>query len=318
MKQLFSRINILWLLIVLVAFALIQSAVAVGIITPLYQITLTTILLNIIYASGLNLVLGVAGQFSLGHAGFIAIGAYAAAIVNERIPGYAGLFIGMVSGCLLALMVALIVGIPTLRLKGDYLAIATLGVAEIIRVIIVNIESITHGASGITVFSTIGTWQLVFIFTVLSVIITLNYVNSSHGRATKAVNVDEIAAESMGIQTTRYKIYAFVIGAMTAAIGGALHAHVFGILQPQDFGFNKSIDVLIIVVFGGIGSFTGTICAAIVLGVLNMLLQDYSSVRMIIYALALILIMIFRPEGLLGRHELKLSHFIKFRQGKEA
>lgn len=307
--------NIVWIVFTILFYLFLNLLVQIGIINFYYESTFIQIMINIIYALGLNLIMGVAGQFSLGHAGFIAIGAYSGALISQKIDTLAGLFIGMGVGVVLSILVALLVGIPTLRLKGDYLAIATLGIAEIIRVLINNMTSITNGAAGISGIPLMTTWTIVYIMLVLTTILILNYVYSSAGRATLSIFQDEIAAESMGINVTRYKIYAFIIGAATASIGGTLSASYLGFISPSDFSFVKSIDILIIVVFGGIGSFTGSIAAAILLGVMNTLLQDFGQLRVIIYAVALICIMIFRPGGLMGTKEIKLGTLVMNRLG---
>ncbi|MBR7927764.1 branched-chain amino acid ABC transporter permease [Aerococcaceae bacterium zg-ZUI334] len=303
--------NIVWILAAIAGFIILNTLVDMGVINKFYQITLVRIMINIIFAVGLNLVLGVAGQFSLGHAGFIAIGGYAGAIFSKAYENsLQGMFIGMAVGVAISILLALIVGIPTLRLKGDYLAIATLGVAEIVRVFINNMKEITNGAAGISGIPIVSTWQMIYVFLVITTIFVLNYVYSSAGRATMAIQQDEIAAEAMGVNVTKYKVIAFVIGAITASIAGTLNANYIGIVTPGDYTFNKSIDVLIIVVFGGIGSFTGSFVAAILLGLLNVVLQDYGQLRMIIYGVAVILIMIFRPGGLLGTSELRLGSLV--------
>ncbi len=180
--------------------------------------------------------------------------------------------------------------IPTLRLKGDYLAIATLGVAEIIRILLVNLRGLTNGPAGIFGLPQFSNWQIVFLFAVLSILVVSNFIHSGPGRATLAIREDEIAAESMGVNTTKYKVIAFVMGAVMASIAGTLYASYQQSVFPRDYGFMKSIDVLIIVVFGGLGSTTGAVVSAVVLGILNMYLQGFSDLRMIIYALALIII----------------------------
>ncbi len=305
------KINILWLLLLLAGYGLISVLVSVGVLNLFYVQILQQIGINIILAVGLNLIVGFSGQFSLGHAGFMAIGAYAAAIIGSKSPTYGAFFGAMLIGALLSGAVALLVGIPTLRLKGDYLAVATLGVSEIIRIFIINGGSITNGAAGILGIPNFTTWQMVYFFVVITTIATLNFLRSPIGRSTLSVREDEIAAESVGVNTTKIKIIAFVFGAITASIAGSLQAGFIGSVVPKDYTFINSINVLIIVVFGGLGSITGAIVSAIVLGILNMLLQDVASVRMIIYALALVLVMIFRPGGLLGTWELSLSRFFK-------
>lgn len=305
------KVNILWLLLLLAGYSLISVLVSVGVLNLFYVQILQQIGINIILAVGLNLIVGFSGQFSLGHAGFMAIGAYAAAIIGSKSPTYGAFFGAMLVGALLSGAVALLVGIPTLRLKGDYLTVATLGVSEIIRIFIINGGSLTNGAAGILGIPNFTTWQMVYFFVVITTIATLNFLRSPIGRSTLSVREDEIAAESVGVNTTKIKIIAFVFGAITASIAGSLQAGFIGSVVPKDYTFINSINVLIIVVFGGFGSITGAIVSAIVLGILNMLLQDVASVRMIIYALALVLVMIFRPGGLLGTWELSLSRFFK-------
>ncbi|HHA7854875.1 TPA: branched-chain amino acid ABC transporter permease [Streptococcus pneumoniae] len=305
------KVNILWLLLLLAGYSLISVLVSVGVLNLFYVQILQQIGINIILAVGLNLIVGFSGQFSLGHAGFMAIGAYAAAIIGSKLPTYGAFFGAMLVGALLSGAVALLVGIPTLRLKGDYLAVATLGVSEIIRIFIINGGSLTNGAAGILGIPNFTTWQMVYFFVVITTIATLNFLRSPIGRSTLSVREDEIAAESVGVNTTKIKIIAFVFGVITASIAGSLQAGFIGSVVPKDYTFINSINVLIIVVFGGLGSITGAIVSAIVLGILNMLLQDVASVRMIIYALALVLVMIFRPGGLLGTWELSLSRFFK-------
>ena len=305
------KVNILWLLLLLAGYGLISILVSVGVLNLFYVQILQQIGINIILAVGLNLIVGFSGQFSLGHAGFMAIGAYAAAIIGSKSPTYGAFFGAMLVGALLSGAIALLVGIPTLRLKGDYLAVATLGVSEIIRIFIINGGSLTNGAAGILGIPNFTTWQMVYFFVIITTIATLNFLRSPIGRSTLSVREDEIAAESVGVNTTKIKIIAFVFGAITASIAGSLQAGFIGSVVPKDYTFINSINVLIIVVFGGLGSITGAIVSAIVLGILNMLLQDVASVRMIIYALALVLVMIFRPGGLLGTWELSLSRFFK-------
>lgn len=305
------KVNILWFVLLLAGYGLIALLVSAGVLNDFYLQILQQIGINIILAVGLNLIVGFSGQFSLGHAGFMAIGAYAAAIIGSKSATYPAFFAAMVLGALIAGTVALIVGIPTLRLKGDYLAIATLGVSEIIRILIINGGDLTNGAAGILGIPAFTNWQMVYFFVVITTILTINFLRSPIGRATLSVREDEIAAESVGVNTTKIKVVAFVFGAITASIAGSLQAGFIGSVVPKDYTFINSINVLIIVVFGGLGSMTGTIVAAILLGILNMVLQNVASIRMIIYSLALILVMIFRPGGLLGTWELSLSHFFK-------
>lgn len=304
-----------WFALIAVAFLVLNLLVSAGVL-GLYQIQiLMGIGISMIMAMGTNLVLGFSGQFSLGQAGFMAIGAYATAIMTNSNPTYAGFYISMLVGALIAGVIAVLVGFPTLRLKGDYLAIATLGVSEIIRIAIVNGGELTNGAAGLTGILPYTSWPVVFIFVVLIAILIMNFLRSSIGRQVISVREDEIAAESMGVNTTKIKVITFAFAAMTAAIAGSLYVGYIGTVAPKDFTIMRSIDYLIIAVLGGLGSMTGTIVAAIVLGILNMYLQNVAELRMIVYSLALILVMVFRPGGLLGTKELILSKFFQKNKG---
>lgn len=275
--------------------------------------------INIVLAVSLNLIIGFGGQFSLGHAGFMAIGAYATAIITSKSSSFGSFVLSMIVGMVLSGIIALVVGIPTLRLKGDYLAIATLGVSEIIRILIINFSDLTNGPSGIFGLTQYSNWQIIFVVMVLTIVFISNYMNSSYGRWTLSVREDEIAAEAMGVNTTRFKVLAFVIGGVFASVGGSLYASYQQSVFPSDFTFMKSIDILIIIVFGGIGSTTGAIVSAVVLGFINMYLQELGSLRMIFYALAIILIMIFKPSGLLGSKELSMKKlFQRFNKGGDS
>ncbi|MBF0778621.1 branched-chain amino acid ABC transporter permease [Streptococcus cuniculi] len=305
------KVNAIWLLVLLAGFGVIQGLVAVGVLNFYYIQIVQQIGINIIMAVGLNLIVGFSGQFSLGHAGFMAIGAYSVGVLGKMMPSYGGFAVSLLVGMVLAGGFALLVGLPTLRLKGDYLAIATLGVAEIIRIFIINGGKLTNGAAGVMGIPLFSNWQLVYAFVVITTIFTVNFLRSPMGRTVISVREDEIAAESVGVNPTKMKVIAFVFGAMTAAIAGGLHAGYVGTIVPKDFSFMTSVNILIIIVLGGLGSITGTFVAAIVLGVLNVYLKSYASVSMIIYSLALILLMIFRPGGLLGTKELSFARFFK-------
>ena len=300
-----------WLALVLLVFGILSALINSGMIGIYYVQILMGIGISIIMALGTNLVLGFSGQFSLGQAGFMAIGAYATAIMTKSNPTYGGFYVSIIIGCVVAALVALVVGVPTLRLKGDYLAIATLGVSEIIRIAIINGGDFTNGAAGLTGILPFTNWSLVFFFVVGIAILLLNFLRSSFGRQVIAVRENEIAAESMGVNTTQVKVTVFVLAAILSSIAGSLYVGYIGTVVPKDFTIMRSIDYLIIAVLGGLGSMTGTILAAIVLGFLNMFLQNVSELRMIIYSLALILVMVFRPGGLLGTWELTFSSFFK-------
>ncbi|MGJ3192991.1 branched-chain amino acid ABC transporter permease [Peribacillus frigoritolerans] len=284
----------------LIFFAVVQVLIGGGSLNPFYQNTLMFIGINIILAASLHLIIGITGQFSIGHAGFLAVGAYASAVMTMKLemPFYAGLIVGGLASAL----AGLIIGIPSLRLKGDYLAIATLGFGEIVRIMLLNIDYV-GGASGMQV-SHLTTWPWVFASVIVTIIVIRNFTSSTHGRACISIREDETAADSMGINTTYYKVVAFAIGAFFAGIAGGLYAHNFYIIQPSNFGFLKSFDILILVVLGGLGSLSGAVLAAILLTVVTTFLQDYPETRMIIYSLVLIVMMLYRPQGLMGTKEI--------------
>lgn len=309
-----TKKNIIILVAILSAFAVVQALITAGIIDSFYEITIATICINIILAVSLNLVTGFTGQFSLGHAGFMSIGAYVCALINMEMNSTAGLIIGIFAGALAAAIVGIIIGIPTLRLKGDYLAIATLGMAEIIRVVFLNME-ITNGAAGLNGIPRYTNWLWLFLFTAATIILINNFVKSSQGRACISIREDEIAAEAMGINTTKYKVMAFALGAFFAGVAGALYSSYFYFIKPNTFGFMKSIDILVIVVLGGMGSITGSVIAAVLLAILTTFLQSFTEVRMIVYALLLVVIMLFRPQGLLGTKE--INDLFKFNKKGE-
>jgi branched-chain amino acid transport system permease protein len=260
----------------------------------------------IILATSLNLINGHTGQFSLGHAGFMAVGGYFSAWVSLEIgatPGAAWTLwyfpVSLVAGGLLAAFVGLLVGIPSLRLRGDYLAIVTLGFGEIIRVVVQNTQAVgaASGLKGIPKLTTLG-WT--FGFASITVYAISALVNSTYGRAFIAVHDDEIAAESNGIDTTRTKVTAFVTGAFFAGIAGGLYAHHKQFLSPTGFDWVKSIDIVVMVILGGMGRTVGVICAAILLTLMPEFLRDFSEYRMILYALLIILLMLWCPGGLIS------------------
>lgn len=305
----------LGILLLLVAFwGIVEFMLKTGILNPFYELNLILIGINIILAVSLNLINGFNGQFSIGHAGFMAVGAYGAAIITlkAQLP----FAMALLFGALLAGIFGLLVGLPTLRLRGDYLAIATLGFGEIIRGLIVNIDYI-GGAYGLSGIPKLANWTWIFWLTVLTVIVIANFVNSTHGRATVSIRENEIAAEAMGINATKYKVMAFVIGSIFAGLAGGLHAHFFYTIQPNTFNFLKSFDILVMVVLGGQGSITGSIIAAISLTILSASLQSLAALRLVIYALLLIIIMLFRPQGVMGTKEFSFNMFKKKSKDKE-
>ncbi|MDK2888032.1 MAG: branched-chain amino acid transport system permease protein [Thermoanaerobacter sp.] len=251
----------------------------------------------IIAALGLNLITGVCGQLTFGHAAFLSIGAYTAAILTRdfHMPFLASLILGG----LMAALFGVLLGIPVLKLTGDYLGIATLGFGEIVRVAFTNMK-ITGGAIGLAAIPRASNLINVTVFVILAVVAMVLLENSRFGRALRAIREDEIAAEAMGINTMWYKIQAFGIGCFLAGIGGGFYAHLLQYLNPNDFGFLKSFEILNFVVLGGLGSIPGTIIGTTVLTLAPEFLRFVQEYRMMIYGLLLVLMMIFRPNGLLG------------------
>lgn len=288
--------NIVEILVFVAIYAVIKLLIAVDVITPFYETIVLKICLDIILALGLNLITGITGQFSLGHAGFMALGAYSSAFMVIRTGGTLLTVIpAVLLGGAIAGLVGLLIGIPTLRLKGDYLAIATLGLGEIIRIVIQNVDQeILGGAAGLSGIPLYTSFEFVFIAMMIAYFVIMNLLRSSYGRACISVREDEIAAESMGVNITKAKILAFVVGTFFAGIAGALYPGYVGIIQPKDFGFMKSIDILMIVVLGGLGNMKGTIVAAIALNIVSFALQGFADIRMIIYAILLVSIMLIK------------------------
>jgi branched-chain amino acid transport system permease protein len=263
-------------------------------------------------AVSLNLINGFTGQFSIGHAGFMAVGAYSSAYFTvyygERLAmslgggalaSFVEFGLATIIGALAAALAGLIVGVPSLRLKGDYLAIVTLGFGQIIVVFLNNIEAIgaARGFSGIPI---VKSFFWIYLVAVATIVIVHNMVKSAFGRALISIREDELAAEAMGVNTTRYKVMAFVISSALAGAAGVLFAHFDGYLNPHSFEFLKSVEILIMVILGGLGSIVGSILGAIMLTVLPEALRQFAEYRMIIYSLLLIILMITRPQGLLG------------------
>ncbi len=297
-----------------------------GGINPYYYDILIGIGINIILAAGLNLVNGYTGQFSLGHAGFMAAGAYASAWLTLSYGYVLGtsrwatgtvFVVALLAGGVAAAIAGLAVGAPSLRLKGDYLAIVTLGFNEIIKGVIQNAEPLgaQRGLGGMVQYSNFF-WT--FAFAALTVYVVLSLVNSTYGRGFLAVRDDEIAAEAMGINTTKYKVLAFVLAAFFAGIAGGLYAHFKQFIHPEGFNFMKSVDVVVMVILGGMGSTAGVCVAAALLTILPELLrfvsriewlphwlQEIAANRMILYSLLLIILMLTRPQGLFGVGALK-------------
>jgi branched-chain amino acid transport system permease protein len=325
--------KLLTIALVVVALAALNQLFEHGVgdfqINPYYARIVSLVGINITLAVSLNLINGLAGQFSIGHAGFMAVGGYAATYLTvyhgASIAGLVGgtpmtgvgsvvvMAVSLTVGALAAGFAGLVVGIPSLRLKGDYLAIVTLGFGEIIRVLILNIPAV-GGATGFTAALPITNFFWIFAVAILTIVIVRNITQSTFGRALGAIRSDEIAAEAMGVRTTRYKVLAFVISAGLAGVAGGLWGQLFANpLNPQNLNFVKSIEVIVMIVLGGIGSITGAVLGATTLTILPEALrtfdQQFPGLRMVLYALLLILLMIYRPQGIMGRREFSLAWF---------
>jgi branched-chain amino acid transport system permease protein len=299
---------------IILLYALLKFLVSNGVITRYYLGIIIFICINVVLATSLNLATGFLGQLALGHAGFMAIGAYVSAITaislrGSGLPPTLILIISLLLAAIFAGVIGILIGIPALRLKGDYLGIITLGFGEVIRVFINNIR-MTGGAQGLTGIPRLSNLDNIFWITVIVVTILYTLTNSRHGRAIKSIREDEIAAEAVGIKTTRYKVMGFAIAAFFAGIGGGMYAHYIAFLDPNTFNFMRSVEILVIVVLGGMGSLTGSVISAIVLTILPEALRDFANYRLLIYSGLLVIMMIFRPQGLFGTTEFSLSGFL--------
>jgi len=295
----------------LLFYGLMLLLVGQGTINPYLLRIIIIAGISIVMAVSLNLATGLLGQLTLGHAGFMSIGAYVSALFTLHIGVDASAIfpISLLLGGLVAAMFGLVIGVPVLRLKGDYLAIITLGFGEIIRVLIINLQ-FTGGARGLRGIPEVTNFTYVYVLVALTVAAMFTLGRSRHGRAIVSIREDAVAAEASGIPTTYYKIFAFTLAAFFAGVAGGLYAHYFCVLDPTKFGFAKSIEYLVMVVLGGMGSITGAVGAAAVLTALPELLRDFDKFRMLVYSMLLILMMLFRPAGLLGNKEFSLTGFI--------
>lgn len=253
--------------------------------------------INIILALGLNIITGVTGQLSMGHAGFMSIGAYTAAILTMKF----GLpfWMALLAGASLAAFFGFLIGIPTLRLEGDYLAMVTIGFAEIIRVFFLNFEP-GGKAVGLYGMPQHTTFTIVWVLVIIVILLNAKLLDSRTGRAFYAIRENEIAAQASGINTTRFKVLAFTVGSFLGGLGGGLYAHYMSYIAPQDFAFMKSIEILNMVVLGGMGSIPGTILGTIILTIAPEMLRIVADYRLLFYGALLVILMIFRPNGLLG------------------
>ena len=305
MKKDFRNTLILFSLGILVV-AIPTALIALGVLNAYTAQIFTLAGINAIMALSVNIICGITGQLSLGQAGFMAIGGYATILLcqNAHFP----LALAIIFAAIITAFFGFLIGFPTLRLEGDYLAIVTLAFGEIIRVVLVNLKQWTGGPNGIQ-FNTIMVFNSAVAFAaitgtlVLLVALVQNFIRSSYGRAILAVREDEIAAGSSGISVFRYKMAGFVIASFVAGVGGAHYVCLIGFIKPDQAGFTKSIDYLIFVVLGGMGSTTGSVLASYVLTYLQEFLRFLQNYRLLFYPVVLIVVMIFRPQGLLGTKE---------------
>jgi branched-chain amino acid transport system permease protein len=325
--------GVLWALGIMVLLVVVDVALSRSLSPYLLQIVVLCGI-NVILAVSLNLINGFTGQFSIGHAGFMALGAYGSAMFSlgvgrgwvsalqaagapAPLAAAPALLMALLLGGLLAALAGYLVGLPSLRLRGDYLAIVTLGFGEIIRVLILNIDAVggPRGLPGIPGWANVF-WVGLGVAAVLA--LSRNLAHSTHGRALFAIRDDEVAAEALGVDTTSYKVLAFVLGAFFAGVAGGLFAHFLSYLNPNSFTFIKSIEVIAMVVLGGMGSISGSVLAAIILTLLPEVLRPVKQYRMVLYSLMLITLMITRPQGLLGTRELSLRWLRRARPARQS
>jgi branched-chain amino acid transport system permease protein len=302
---------------IFLVFALLAGGIslfiAMGLVNPYWVQILQLACVVAISAQGLNIIYGYTGLFSLGHAAFYGIGAYTAAYLMKTYGGdsQAVFFVALLAGGGAAAAVAYLIGLPTLRLTSDYLGIATLGFGIIMKVIFDNADSFLPelgGARGMTGIAKMTTVPWVVFFLLVSLLIVRNTIHSSYGRAIISIREDEIASETMGIDTFRYKLAGFVGGCAFAGVAGGLYAHLYAFLHPSNFDFFKSIDILIIVVLGGLGNMSGTLVASfgwifLLEGLRVLLPTGYVELRWVLIPVLLIVTMLLRPQGLFGSRE---------------
>lgn len=300
---------------VILLFAGLYLLIENGIFSPYHEGVLIFIGINIIAAASLNFVTGILGELALGHAGFMAIGAYSAAIFSKSVlksgmPDVVILILSLLLAGIIASIFGIAIGIPALRLRGDYLGIVTLGFGEIIRISIFNLKIIGGARPVMGIPNYMGFIQI-FVLVIIVLMALYLLIRSRHGRAILSIRENEIAAEAVGIPTTFYKIFGFATSAFFAGIAGGALAFRQRMIDPTKFTFMFSVEIFIIVVLGGMGSLTGTVVAAVILGFLNEWLHFIDRFRLVIYALLLVIMMIIRPKGLLGTKEFSLVGLIK-------
>ena len=303
--------NLITLAILCVLFVLVLILMEAGALTRHIRSMLVPICINIILAVSLNLTVGFLGELTLGHAGFMSVGAYAGCLfsiaMQDILPTAVRFPLAMLVGGLVAAVFGVLIGIPVLRLHGDYLAIVTLAFGEIIRSVIINLE-FTGGAAGLKGTPQDSTFVIAFIVVIITLLVIMNLVNSRHGRAIMAIRDNRIAAEASGINVTYFRMLAFVVAAFFAGVAGVLYGHNLSILSASTFDYNKSIELLVIVVLGGMGSIRGSIISAIIITVLPEALRELADFRMLIYALVLIVMMLLNASPRFAAFKGKLNY----------
>lgn len=317
MKKILTKKNIIAMIVTVLIYALITALVKGGVLSRHYQSLLVPVGVNIILAVSLNLTVGFLGELTLGHAGFMSVGAYAGCLctLGMDLPIYIELPLALLVGGLVAALFGILIGVPALRLKGDYLAIVTLAFGEIIRSVFTNLK-VTGGAGGLKGIEKYSDYTVVFVVAVITIIVISNLVNSRHGRAICSIRDNIIASESIGINVVYHKLLAFVVAAFFAGVAGVLYGHNLGILKPDTFDFNKSIEILVIVVLGGMGSIRGSIISATIITLLPEVLRGLADYRMLIYAVVLIVMMILNSSPRFIQLKENLLSKIKGSRGK--
>ena len=321
MRKLLNKKNITSVIVAVLIYILLTLLVNSGVLSRHYQSLLVPIGVNIILAVSLNLTVDFLGELTLGHAGFMSVGAYAGClfVLKMNLPTYIEFPLALIIGGIVAALFGIIIGIPALRLKGDYLAIVTLAFGEIIRSIFTNLQ-ITGGAGGLKKIPKTANYTIAFVVVIITIIVISNLVKSRHGRAICSIRDNVIASESVGINVVYHKLLAFVVAAFFAGGAGVLYGHNLGILKPDTFDFNKSIEILLIVVLGGMGSIKGSIISATIITILPEVLRGLADYRMLIYAIALIVMMILNESPKFKELKEKLLSQLqrKKRKGKES
>ncbi len=299
--------NIIIAVIILAIYILISALTEFKILPRQISGQLVPICVNVMLAVSLNLIVGFLGDLTLGHAGFMSVGAYAGCIftVYSGLPAFIELPVAFILGGIVAAIFGFIIGVPALRLKGDYLAIVTLGFGEIIRSILNSLD-IVGGSGGPKGIESVSNFTLAYALVVITILVISNLINSRHGRAIKSIRDNVIAAESVGINVVNYKIAAFVISAFFAGVAGVLYGLNVSIFKPATFDFNMSIEILVMVVLGGMGNILGSIIAAVILTALPELLRSFADYRMLFYSIALIVMMIFSSNPTIAEYRAKL------------